>query len=149
MLNGGMKESTESRMSIQDLDPRTVESMLLYIYTGKVDNLKENVDQLLIAADMYNLAHLKDVCEAVLIATEISATNAMDLLVLADLCKVNKLKNHVVKFVAKNPKMLEKDENIKKLETNKELLLKVYTAVGKENPRLVADLLAKGRLVFK
>ena len=46
-------------MDIPDVDHEVVMEMLQYIYTGKVPNLDKMADQLLAAADKYDLEPLK------------------------------------------------------------------------------------------
>ena len=53
MLTGDTLEKQAGKMTIQDMEPDTVEELLKYIYTGTVENivLKEKAMDLFVAAD--------------------------------------------------------------------------------------------------
>ena len=58
-LTSGMVEEKESRITIPDFDALTVEGLLRFIYGGSVECLKEKAQELLAAADKYNVKGLK------------------------------------------------------------------------------------------
>ncbi|XP_037817214.1 protein roadkill-like [Lucilia sericata] len=58
-----MKENDENCVAITDVDSAVCEEMLRFIYSGKVKNLSTTLEQLLIAADKYQLPDLKSECE--------------------------------------------------------------------------------------
>ena len=55
-----MKEDKESRITIPDFDPLIIEGMLRFMYGGKVEYLEGKSDKLLVAADKYDVAGLKE-----------------------------------------------------------------------------------------
>merc|ERR1711971_613990 len=59
MFQSDMTEAATKRVDIQDLQPDTVNDMLLYIYTGNPQNLAHGAGDLLAAADKYHLSNLR------------------------------------------------------------------------------------------
>ena len=63
MFNSDMKEKSESKVNITDMDGSALKDMILYIYSGKVDKLAEKAVGLLPASEKYELQDLKVMCE--------------------------------------------------------------------------------------
>ena len=60
MLQGDMVEARTGKITIQDIDAGTVELMISYMYTGKLETDKElNINNMIYAADKYDLSGLK------------------------------------------------------------------------------------------
>lgn len=64
MLTGRMRESKQRDVQLHDIEPVIVEKMLLFMYTGDVVLDLETVLGLLIAAEMYELVALREMCKA-------------------------------------------------------------------------------------
>uniref|UniRef100_A0A8C2ZNB5 Speckle type BTB/POZ protein n=1 Tax=Cyclopterus lumpus TaxID=8103 RepID=A0A8C2ZNB5_CYCLU len=79
-----MEESKKNRVKINDVAPDVFKEVICFIYTGKAPNLDKMADDLLAAADKYALERLKVMCEDAP-CTSLSAENAAEVLVLADL----------------------------------------------------------------
>ncbi|CAO2149778.1 unnamed protein product [Urochloa humidicola] len=69
-LFGPMKENTKNDICIEDMDPRVFKAMLHFIYTDTMADIDKGDDdalvitqQLLVAADRYDLERLKLICE--------------------------------------------------------------------------------------
>ena len=63
MFTSSFKEKDESKLEIQELNPRAFSIILNYIYAGKEPNVKEdNVESLLEAACFLQLNHIKELC---------------------------------------------------------------------------------------
>ena len=63
MLTHDMVEKNCGAINVPDCDPQAFEQLILYIYTGKVEKLDENIMcGLYYAADKYNIPLLKGVC---------------------------------------------------------------------------------------
>ena len=63
MLTHDMTEKNSGVIDIPDCDPQAFEQFLSYIYTGKVDSLKEsNMLHLYYIADKYDKKELKGIC---------------------------------------------------------------------------------------
>ncbi|KAG3012877.1 hypothetical protein PC121_g16287 [Phytophthora cactorum] len=63
MLTGNMRESSRRDVDLHDIEPHIVEKMLLFMYTGDVVLDLESVLGLLIAAEMYELVALREMCK--------------------------------------------------------------------------------------
>lgn len=84
-----------SKILIEDFDYETIKDLIEYIYTG---NMKKVTDQLLIAADKYEVSELKKLCEEHLIET-IDLDSVINLLVLADCYKATSLYEKVAAYI--------------------------------------------------
>ena len=97
---GDMQEKNTNQTEIKDMTPSVFRALLRFIYTGhcQVGNLAE---QLLIAADKYDIQDLKEICAKEL-RKNLTANNAVDLLILSDLHQTNDLKEGAIRFINKN-----------------------------------------------
>ncbi|CAF4008917.1 unnamed protein product, partial [Didymodactylos carnosus] len=55
MFSGKTLENNTNTIEINDLKPETIKSMLEYIYTGKVNDIKSSTVELYRCADKYQL----------------------------------------------------------------------------------------------
>ena len=76
------KEQKENFVQITDHNPKVVEEMLKFIYTGEAPRLKEKAHDLFFIADKYQLERLKQLCEKQL-WKDINVKNVVDTLLLA------------------------------------------------------------------
>ena len=102
--------------------------MLQFIYSGKVDRLKQNSRELLAAADIYQLSHLKSMCEDEL-AKELSVENAVEILLLADLHSSHQFKSKIIHFINSNSAAVSKTGD--------------WTSMIKTRPGLIAEIYAR------
>ncbi|XP_065208016.1 TD and POZ domain-containing protein 5-like [Planococcus citri] len=95
-----MKETEQHEMKIEDMNGAVMEEMLRYVYTGKPDMEKLNnlAKDLLLAANKYNLKGLKYICESKFIS-ELSVSNAVEMLEFAELQTATRLKSAAVNFI--------------------------------------------------
>ena len=100
MFQHNMTEARTHEVDIPDLAPLTVNLMLEYIYGGTYRH-DSAIEDLLPAADKYELTGLKGACEVGL-SRGISLTNCLDLLILADTHSAAKLQKSCLKFIVKN-----------------------------------------------
>jgi len=101
MLESNMKEKEAGSIEIKDMKLEVFEDLLKYIYSGEAPNIDEHAEELFAAADLYQLEHLKELCEVKLCAG-IDITNCINLLVLGELHHASTLKASALKFVSKN-----------------------------------------------
>ena len=118
-------------MEIQDLNPPTVSALLTFIYTGKTPNLEEHAEDLLMAAEKYQLDQLKNVC-AKKLCSNIEVKNCLNYLVIGDLYRAGNLKKASLQFIARNMgsvfKSYEWQENLK---DHPSLMAEVINAIAK------------------
>ena len=62
MLQTCMKEGQTGEIIIEDMAPGTLRMLLEFVYTGTVDDITEGLEEVLYAADKYEMISLVDVC---------------------------------------------------------------------------------------
>lgn len=98
MFEHEMEEKKQNRVEITDMDHEVLNEMLKFIYSGKAPNLEKMADELLAAADKYDLERLKVMCEEAL-CSNLSVETAADVLILADMHSAQQLKAHAIDFI--------------------------------------------------
>ena len=100
MFQHNMAEARSHEVDIPDLAPSTVHLMLDYIYSGAFKH-NSTTEELLPAADKYELTQLKTACELSL-GRNINLTNCVDLLILADTHSAAQLQRSCLQFTVDN-----------------------------------------------
>ncbi|GBN44584.1 Speckle-type POZ protein [Araneus ventricosus] len=104
MFQSDMKERARDRIVIEDLKPDTVRRMLHFMYTDSLEELEwETASDLYVAAEKYQIMTLKDKCSSFL-KSNLSLSNACEILLLSDLLQDKELKSIVQGFILKNDK---------------------------------------------
>jgi len=101
MFKGDMKENSSGVVTIDNLDPKVVTSMLYFIYTGKIPNIDEIAKDLLAAANQYQIEKLKSCCEEKL-CQSLESNNCLEFLILAQVYSTPFLKKCSLEMAAKN-----------------------------------------------
>ena len=118
MFNPEMKEGRDSFVQIADTEPEIFEQFLLFIYTEKcffTEMSKEMVEGLLLVADKYNIASLKEKCEKEL-SGRLTVDNFGSLAQFATKYNANLLRSKVKDFVSDNMNgVVKSDEEWEKL----------------------------------
>jgi len=135
MLEHNMTEKRTGVLYVDDLDPRTVDNMLKYIYTGEIDT-KEDIDknrdelgQLFAASDRYDLVGLKDICKEVF-ENQKSHENALDLHGLDD------VKEMAMKKIVKIRKFLLNNKSFKEhVMKHPKIMYQILQAVVKSSSK--------------
>ncbi|CAL4991245.1 unnamed protein product [Urochloa decumbens] len=97
------KESTTSRIRIDDIEPKVFKALIHFMYTDSLIFVEDDekvmlLQHLLVAADKYNVERLKLVCEDIL-CNSIDASMAANTMMLADKHGCHKLKEACIKFL--------------------------------------------------
>ncbi|KAL6953835.1 hypothetical protein U1Q18_046965 [Sarracenia purpurea var. burkii] len=108
-----------------------MEEKLRYIYTGNVENLDELADDLLEAADKYDLGDLKVMCENAL-SNNLSVDSAAKTLALADLHHAKELKSITMNYIVTNASDVMSTEGWKIVVASNELLNEVCRALSRK-----------------
>ena len=90
-------------INVNDFEDEIIEEMLRFMYSGNVQSLQLLGSTIMAAAVRYDVKELKDICEQSLIKG-LTISNAANLLVTADLHKVEQLKAATIQFIALNAK---------------------------------------------
>jgi speckle-type POZ protein len=106
MFQHDMKENKTNEAEITDVTPAAFKALLKFIYTGhcQVGNLAE---ELLVAANKYDIQDLKQICDKKL-RKKLTVDNAVRLLVLSDLHQAEDLKDGAICFINKNAEAVMK-----------------------------------------
>lgn len=91
-------ETTTNTIEIDDLRAETIQSMLEFIYTGKVNDIKQSTVELYRCADKYQLEDLRYQAEMALM-NSISIETSAEILLLADQHHSKDLKSRVIQFI--------------------------------------------------
>ena len=126
MFSNNFKEAEENKVEVVDIDADTFGDMLIFMYSGKVENLKKNAENLMMAGDEYDLQDLKQMAEESL-SLNLGVDNVLDVLVTAYLLNATNLKTLAMKFIG---------ENAKKVSVQKEWREKVSM-----HPQMMADVM--------
>ena len=107
MLKADMVEAQTGEVVTQDIEEKTMEKLLEFIYTGEIDNMDDQLEMLLYAADYYEILGLVSegredfflieefqiqVCKSALSQEDVTPKNATNILLLADRHSLNELK---------------------------------------------------------
>ena len=87
-----------SRIDMQDVPAVTMDTILTYMYTGKVENIDEVACELLPKAEEYQLEGLKVNCEEAL-SKSLTAETVIDILLMADTHNAGNLKQSCLAFL--------------------------------------------------
>ncbi|CAF0724101.1 unnamed protein product [Didymodactylos carnosus] len=109
MFTGKTLENNTNTIEINDLKPETIKSMLEYIYTGKVNDIKNSTVELYRCADKYQLEDLRLQAEMALM-NSISIDSSAEILLLADQHHSKELKLKVIQFIVQNLKAVTSTE---------------------------------------
>jgi len=111
-----LHDTTENQtnvVNIEDIEPKVLEEMLLYIHTGDSPNIKDLAKELLAAADYYQLDELKNRCQSFLSDTLVT-DNAIGILILSDKYSASNLKKDALKYISENMKSISASSDWKK-----------------------------------
>jgi RCC1 and BTB domain-containing protein len=114
MFRSGMRESVERMVPIPDISRSVFMLLLEYIYTDSVKIDVENAVELYIAADIYNLERLRDMCCNV-VRRNLNAENAGPLLQSADENHCSILREACMSYTVENFDIVSKTEGIKQV----------------------------------
>ena len=98
MFKSETEERSYGKVIITDVDNDVLKEMLRFIYTGRSLSLNNMAEELLIAADKYQLETLKGECQETL-RMKLSIANAPKILVLAEELRADQLKSRTIDFI--------------------------------------------------
>jgi speckle-type POZ protein len=126
MFQHQMKEKESGEVKIPDVTPAVFNKLLQFIYTGHCQVEELLAEELLIAADKYDIKDLKQLCELELRNRTLYVDTAVDLLILSDLHNAKILKESVVNFIKQNAAQLRKRPEWADLKKNYEHLAREF-----------------------
>lgn len=105
MFQHDMQEAQRNQITIKDMEPKVFREVLRFIYTDQVEGLTQMACELLAAADRYDLARLKVMCEIALFEG-ITVGSATKTLIFADLHRAKELKAGAIQFIGQHMKAM-------------------------------------------
>ncbi|XP_076252355.1 uncharacterized protein LOC143191312 isoform X3 [Rhynchophorus ferrugineus] len=111
-LLSGMKEAINKKIEIHDTNPTIFKLFLEYLYGGnlqKKDLSMEQLLELLLLSDRYEMDTLKNTCEYFL-KSSIETDTALYLLGVADQYNANILKRRCIRYIADHNELTENEE---------------------------------------
>ncbi len=114
---------------VEDMQYDVFHETLRFIYAGKVNNLERLAKELLPVAHKYKLNSLTDLCTSHL-CTNMSAENVLESLNLAELYKIQRLKESAIEFIVYNgPGVAKRPELDIIVDLRPDTFLKIVRAV--------------------
>ena len=131
MFQAKMKESETMTVEIKDIEPAVVTEILHFIYTGgiKEEAFEQFGEELLAAADKYELDSLKDICEDKLSYYILDSSNAVRFLLLGDRFQAPMLREKSLRTVAINMASIVKTDAFRDLKQYPDLLIEIFDAI--------------------
>lgn len=104
MFENQMKESRENTLIISDFEPKIVEEMIRYLYTEEIsaDLSEDNLKQLLMIANKYNVESLKKSCLKQMCELVNDFRKALDILLYIESFNLEDLRDLMIKFLKDN-----------------------------------------------
>jgi len=124
MFRSGMRESVERVITIPNMSKHVFLLLMEYIYTDAVKIEVEDAIELYIAADLYHLERLRDMCCTV-VRRNMTAENSGPLLQSASEAHCQVLKDVCMEYVVSNFDIVSKTEGIKQVSHH--LLLEILS----------------------
>jgi hypothetical protein len=119
MFQSDMSETRSGEILLEDVDPRTVEALLVRLYTGaysRASEFSELVADILHLAHRYSITEVVDECEEQLIS-QLSAENVLSVLIAAEAHGSQYLKDQCVAYATANSTCVFGSVNFSKLLT--------------------------------
>ena len=95
------ESSSVNSTVISDFSFETINEMIRFIYTNKIDNINEVAHELIVAASKYGVNELKNVCENYL-CQNLDVGNVLKLIVIANGCNAEKLVKSSLEIISTN-----------------------------------------------
>jgi len=124
MFRSGMRESVERTISIPSISKKVFLMLLEYLYTDSVKIDVESAIDLYIAADLYHMERLREIC-ATVVKRNLSAENSGPLLQSASEAHCHVLREVCMNYIVENFDIVSKTEGIKQVSHS--LLLEILS----------------------
>nr|XP_002126578.2 kelch-like protein diablo isoform X1 [Ciona intestinalis] len=114
MFNTEMEEKYKDVVEVHGVDGESVEKLVDFMYTGKININTNNVCDLLAVSDFLQMPSVRKLCIEYLLTT-VSPQNCFTIQALADRFTIPKLTEKFNNFVVENYQQVVSDEHFKKL----------------------------------
>ncbi|KAJ5079425.1 pep-cterm sorting domain-containing protein [Anaeramoeba ignava] len=117
LFNSKMKEYQENKMILNDFSIPTLNLILNYFYSGKIEINLENVIEILFFSSKYLIDELIEICSKI-IKNNLQFETVVDILKLSEAMKFNQLLNSSYQFILENINEFIKTSFFLELEEN-------------------------------
>ncbi|XP_008217289.1 speckle-type POZ protein-like A [Nasonia vitripennis] len=122
----------DSVVNIENVEPEVFMEFLRYVYSGKVNDIKEIAKELLILSEKYKLDTLFQICETTL-SNDLDVSNVVKRLKLVHTYKALNLKKTAVEFVISNAKDIVVIPDFKELKDVPDVLCEILHSMVKRD----------------
>lgn len=130
MLTADMLEARTREVEIEDIEVETMEKLLEFLYSGEIEVMGDQLENLFYAADKYAVMGLFKICINLFGENDVTPSNAVDILLIADRHShdrpLRKLKKRVFAWI--------------KAERQRYMDDAIFTREMKRHPELMAEL---------
>ena len=130
MFQSGMKEVVDGEAIIEDIDEKTLERILLYLYSGITSLVDCDILALCKAADMYQLHPLMDLITELLPGVKLKPGDIADIFIAAEMINKKKMYEFAIDQLKKNKGILKDKQFEEKLKQFPEVLYKITVAIS-------------------
>jgi len=128
MFSHETEEINENPVQIKDIWFETMNKLLHFLYTGTISDDMVN-EELLMAADKYQISRLKAICENV-ITKSLDATNALNTVIATQLYGSEAFKNVCITVLAKHWENIDKVEKTSATENYPDLMVSIFDKIA-------------------
>jgi len=130
MFLSGMKEAVKGEAVITDVDVKTLEEILYYLYTGKLSGKGFVVKSLCYAATKYELDHLMDLICARIKAVKLEAGGLADVFISSEMFNKQEMYDIAMTKLKKNKEILKKEAFKEKVKDWPDLLYRITVSIS-------------------
>ena len=130
MFQSGMREAVDGEAIIEDIDEKTLERILLYLYSGITSLVDCDILALCKAADMYQLHSLMDLITDELPALKPKPGDLADIFIAAEMINRKKMYEFAIDQLKKKKGILKDKQFEEKLKQFPEVLYKIIVAIS-------------------
>uniref|UniRef100_T1J1X5 Kelch-like protein diablo n=1 Tax=Strigamia maritima TaxID=126957 RepID=T1J1X5_STRMM len=134
MFTIGLKETEKSEVELHSVTESIFNLLLDFIYTGQLEITNSNVQEIVMAADMFQLSEVIETC-SIFLKKQLHVSNCIGIYQFAETHSCLKLKNIAENFINQNFILLTKEDEFlgQPLRTIKKLLSSEYLQVDEES----------------
>ena len=142
MFNGNMKESTEQSIYLNGIGAETMRAILNFIYTGEIYLNKNNVENVLQAANLLLVQTVKDACCRFL-ESRLTITNALAIQLFAEIYACEELHTIACEFIHQNFTYVSETEDFLSLSPRQLAMLLQSDEINAESEEKIYEALMR------
>ena len=120
------------RLDMRDVPDFILVSIINYAYSGQIDITEDNIEDLIITADKYNIISIMNRCEQFL-SQRLTQNNCLETYLLSHYYNCHQLKNRTVRFIIQNKVLTQQNgHSLDEESLNVETVLNEWKKQNKE-----------------